>query len=189
VQFSGTQLQNILRLTEAPIEIRNNFGFASRTLQSCEVPRALNIEKYVGIGNSRRIRYLRPLNEDDTRSFPIRTGRTTQPLKIGIPVDRRVRIEHSGMTTESISVPRVSNYHARPVQPPIAGVPQARPVTPPANMRIQIEVPAYPRNPLPFSVVQMPAHVAEQRDASVLRLVLPDQTTPGKLICRPNPSA
>jgi len=56
--IDGNELRDILRRTENEIELRNEHGRCCRTLTRSDAL-ALNLDLFVGIGNRRRIRFLR----------------------------------------------------------------------------------------------------------------------------------
>jgi hypothetical protein len=75
--FDGKELREILGRTANVIELRNEHGRCCRTLSSAEAL-ALDLDLFVGIGNRRRIRFLR----SRTRKFAVNAGsHTTQRLK------------------------------------------------------------------------------------------------------------
>lgn len=75
--FDGEELREIVDRTPNVIEIRNEHGRCCRILSSAEAL-ALDLDLFVGIGNRRRIRFLRWR----TRKFVVNAGsRTTQRLK------------------------------------------------------------------------------------------------------------
>ena len=75
--FEGHQLRELIARTPNAIEIRNTHGRCCRTLSSVEAL-ALDLDLFIGIGNLRRIRFLR----SRTQKFPLNGGsHTTQRLK------------------------------------------------------------------------------------------------------------
>jgi hypothetical protein len=75
--IDGQELRNVLGSTETAIELRNEHGRCSRLISSGEAL-TLNLNLFVGIGNRRRIRFLRPR----TQRFALNAGsRTTQRVK------------------------------------------------------------------------------------------------------------
>lgn len=75
--FEGQQLRELIARTANEIELRNAHGRCSRTLWSVEAL-ALDLDLFIGIGNLRRIRFLR----SRTQKFPLNAGsQTTQRLK------------------------------------------------------------------------------------------------------------
>jgi hypothetical protein len=75
--FDGQELREIIGHTPNEIELRNEHGRCCRILSNAEVL-ALDLDLFVGIGNRRRIRFLRWR----TRKFAINAGsHTTQRLK------------------------------------------------------------------------------------------------------------
>ena len=74
--FTGPELQEILGRSGDEIELRNEYGRCTR-IMSRDQALSLDLGLFVGIGNRRRIRFLRPL----TIRFAINAGsRTTQRL-------------------------------------------------------------------------------------------------------------
>jgi hypothetical protein len=75
--FEGQELREIIARTPNEVELRNEHGRCCRILSSAEA-RALDLDLFVGIGNRRRIRFLRWR----TRKFAVNAGsHTTQRLK------------------------------------------------------------------------------------------------------------
>lgn len=75
--FEREELREIICRTPNEIELRNEHGRCCRTLSSAEAL-ALDLDLFVGIGNRRRIRFLRWR----TRKFTLNAGsHTTQRLK------------------------------------------------------------------------------------------------------------
>jgi hypothetical protein len=75
--FDGQELRAVLGNTESGIELRNEYGRCHRTLSKDEAL-ALDLELFIGIGNRRRIRFLRLR----TQKFAVNAGsRTTQRPK------------------------------------------------------------------------------------------------------------
>jgi hypothetical protein len=56
--FNGQELREIVSRTPNEIELRNEYGRCCRILFSAEVL-ALDLDLFIGIGNRRRIRFLR----------------------------------------------------------------------------------------------------------------------------------
>jgi hypothetical protein len=84
--FDGQELREILGLTLNVIELRNEHGRCYRVLSGAEAL-ALDLNLFVGIGNRRRIRFLRWR----TQKFAVNAGsHTTQRLK----GEARVNIAH-----------------------------------------------------------------------------------------------
>jgi hypothetical protein len=77
VLLDGIELSEIIARTLSPIELLNEYGRCYRTVSSAEAL-ALDLDLFVGIGNRRRIRFLRRR----TRKFALNAGsHTTQRLK------------------------------------------------------------------------------------------------------------
>jgi len=75
--FEGQQLREIIARTPNEIELRNPLGRCYRTLSTIEAL-ALDLDLFIGVGNLRRIRFLR----SRTQKFPLNAGsHTTQRLK------------------------------------------------------------------------------------------------------------
>jgi hypothetical protein len=75
--FDGQELREIIGRTPNEMELRNEHGRCCRILSSAEAL-ALDLNLFVGIGNRRRIRFLRWR----TRKFMLNSGsHTTQRLK------------------------------------------------------------------------------------------------------------
>jgi hypothetical protein len=75
--FDGQQLREVIRHTRNQIELRNEYGRCCGFLSSAEAL-ALDLDLFVGIGNRRRIRFLR----SRTRKFASNLGsHTTRRLK------------------------------------------------------------------------------------------------------------
>ena len=75
--FEGQQLRDVIARTPNEIELRNTHGRCYRTLSTVEAL-ALDLDLFIGIGNRRRIRFLR----SRTQKFPLNAGsHTTQRLK------------------------------------------------------------------------------------------------------------
>jgi hypothetical protein len=75
--FEGQELRDIIGRTPNKIELRNEHGRCYRMLSSAEAL-ALDVDLFVGIGNRRRIRFLR----SRTQRFALNAGsHTTQRLK------------------------------------------------------------------------------------------------------------
>ena len=75
--FEGQELREIIARTPNKIELRNKYGRCCRTLSIAEAL-ALDLAYFVGIGNRRRIRFLR----SRTQTFTLNAGsHTTQRLK------------------------------------------------------------------------------------------------------------
>lgn len=75
--FEGHQLRDLLARTPNEIELRNTHGRCYRTLSTVEAL-ALDLDLFIGIGNRRRIRFLR----SRIQNFPLNAGsHTTQRLR------------------------------------------------------------------------------------------------------------
>lgn len=62
MQFSGQQLEAILSTQDEEVEVYDSEGFLRGQVRPRVAVRITCAGNYVGIGNRRRIRYLRPLN-------------------------------------------------------------------------------------------------------------------------------
>jgi hypothetical protein len=75
--FEGKELREIINRTPNEIELRNEHGRCCRLLSKTEAL-ALDVDVFVGVGNRRRIRFLR----SRTQRFALNAGsHTTQRLK------------------------------------------------------------------------------------------------------------
>jgi hypothetical protein len=75
--FEGEGLRRIIEQTPNEIELRNEYGRCCRTLSPAEAL-SLDLEIFVGVGNRRRIRFLRQRTQ---RSALNGGSRTTERLK------------------------------------------------------------------------------------------------------------
>ncbi len=90
--FTGQELREIISRTPNEIELRNQHGRCCRILSSDEAL-ALDPDLFVGIGNRRRIRFLR----SRTLNFALNSGsRTTRRLKgeAGVNISHTLIREH-----------------------------------------------------------------------------------------------
>ena len=90
--FDGQELREIVGRTPNEIELRNEHGRCCRILSSAEAL-ALDLDLFVGIGNRRRIRFLRRR----TQVFSLNAGsHTTQRLKgeAGVNIANPLLQEH-----------------------------------------------------------------------------------------------
>jgi hypothetical protein len=90
--FTGQELREIIRCTPNQIELRNEYGRCCRFLSSDEAL-ALDPDLFVGIGNRRRIRFLRRR----TLKYALNAGsRTTLRLKneAGLNISHPLTREH-----------------------------------------------------------------------------------------------
>jgi hypothetical protein len=75
--FDGQELRAVLGRTENAIELRNEYGRCRRLVSSDEAL-TLDLDLFIGIGNRRRIRFLR----QRTQQFALNVGsHTTKRLK------------------------------------------------------------------------------------------------------------
>jgi len=75
--FEGQQLRELIARTPNQIELHNAYGRCYRMLSSVAAL-ALDLDLFIGVGNLRRIRFLR----SRTQKFPLNAGsHTTQRLK------------------------------------------------------------------------------------------------------------
>jgi hypothetical protein len=75
--FDGQELREIIARTPSDIELRNKHGRCHRILSRAEAL-ALDFDLFIGVGNRRRIRFLR----SRTEHFTLNAGsHTTQRLK------------------------------------------------------------------------------------------------------------
>jgi|ERR1700722_16445952 hypothetical protein len=97
--FDGEELREILRRTSNLMELRNNYGRCYRLLSGAEAL-ALDLALYVGIGNRRRIRFLR----SRTSMFTLNAGsRTTRRLQgeAGLNIAHPLLPEHKPVRGKS----------------------------------------------------------------------------------------
>ena len=81
--FTGTELTNLLGRSDNDIEMRNQHGRYCRMISHKDAL-ALDADLFVGIGNRRRIRFLRPR----TSATILNAGsHTTQRMKDGFGVN------------------------------------------------------------------------------------------------------
>jgi hypothetical protein len=75
--FGGQELREVISHTPNAIELRNKYGRCYRILSSTDAL-ALDLDLFIGVGNRRRIRFLR----SRTQQFALNAGsQTTQRLK------------------------------------------------------------------------------------------------------------
>src|SRR4051812_379220 len=75
--FGGKELRDVISRTPNEIELRSEHGRCCRMLSIAEAL-ALDLDLFIGIGNWRRIRFVRPR----TQKYTINSGsRTTQRVK------------------------------------------------------------------------------------------------------------
>jgi hypothetical protein len=75
--FDGQELREIIARTPNEIELRNEYGRCRRMLSRADAL-ALDLDLFIGVGNRRRIRFLR----SRTQQFALNAGsHTTQRLK------------------------------------------------------------------------------------------------------------
>jgi hypothetical protein len=75
--FGGEELRDVISRTPNEIELRNEHGRCCRVLSIAEAL-ALDLDLFIGIGNRKRIRFVRPR----TQKYTINSGsRTTQRVK------------------------------------------------------------------------------------------------------------
>jgi hypothetical protein len=75
--FDGQELRNVLAGSSNEIELRNEHGRCCRLLSRDEAL-ALDLDQFIGIGNIRRIRFMRPRASTATLNAG---SRTTQRLR------------------------------------------------------------------------------------------------------------
>lgn len=71
MQFSGKQLEEILRKQTTPVEVVDYSGRVRLSTSGVEVATGLILTGYVGVGNNSRIRYVKP---EGVRYRPERFG-------------------------------------------------------------------------------------------------------------------
>ena len=97
--FEGQKLREIIARTPNKIELRNRHGRCYRTLSSAEAL-ALDLTYFIGVGNRRRIRFLR----SRTQTFTLNGGsHTTQRLKgeAGVNISHPLVKEHRVVRAKS----------------------------------------------------------------------------------------
>jgi hypothetical protein len=90
--FDSQELRQIIGRTPNEIELRNEHGRCCRVLSTADAL-ALDLDLFVGIGNRRRIRFLR----SRTQNYAINAGsHTTQRLKgaAGVNISHPLIREH-----------------------------------------------------------------------------------------------
>ena len=71
------ELREIITRTSSGIELRNSYGRCSRVLSRAEAL-GLDLSLFIGVGNRRRVKFIRPR----TQVFALNTGsRTTRRLR------------------------------------------------------------------------------------------------------------
>ncbi len=101
--FESQELREIISRTPNDIEFRNAYGRCCRILSSAEAL-ALDLDLFVGIGNRRRIRFLR----SRTRKFVLNAGsHTTQRLKgeAGVNIAHPLVREHRTARVNDFETP------------------------------------------------------------------------------------
>jgi hypothetical protein len=77
MMFEGRELRDLINRTSSEIELLDAYGRCYQ-LVSRTAALALDLDQWIGIGNRRRIRFLRPR----TKTFSLNAGsRTTRRLK------------------------------------------------------------------------------------------------------------
>jgi hypothetical protein len=102
--FDGEELREIIGRTPGAIELRNEHGRRCRYLSSTEAL-GLDLDLFIGVGNRRRLRFLR----SRTQVFASNAGsRTTQRLKgeEGVNIAHPIVREHRPGWNESASKQR-----------------------------------------------------------------------------------
>jgi hypothetical protein len=93
--FGGEELRDIIGRSPNEIELRSEHGRCCRTLSIAEAL-ALDLDLFIGIGNRRRIRFVRPRTQEHT----INSGsRTTQRVKndVGTNIAHPLIREHRSL--------------------------------------------------------------------------------------------
>ena len=80
MQFYGDELKKILGGQDKSVEVYDSGGFLRGEFSSSVAARMM-LQGYVGVGNRRRIRYLRPLNTAHELSDLRNGSRTTKRAK------------------------------------------------------------------------------------------------------------
>lgn len=97
--FEGDELREIISRIPNKIELRNEYGRYCRTLSIAEAL-ALDVDLFIGVGNRRRIRFLR----SRTRKFALNAGsQTTERLKsdAGVHISHPLMREHRPLRSRS----------------------------------------------------------------------------------------
>ncbi len=92
MKFYGAELREMVAHTTSTIELQNEYGRLCTTLSSAQALK-LDLDVFEGIGNLKRIRFLRPRTEN----FELHAGsRTTRRLKgkAGVHIAHPIIREH-----------------------------------------------------------------------------------------------
>ena len=91
MKIYGQQLREIITRAEGEIELRNDYGRCWRRLSIAEAL-ALDLERFEGVGNRRRLRFLRLRRQ----YFNLNGGRTTRRLmgEAGKHIAHPLVVEH-----------------------------------------------------------------------------------------------
>ncbi len=79
MQFEGPELENILRRQVVPVHVQDSRFHDRGTIGKQEALQLVRSGLYVGVGNRKRIRFLRPLNRSNQgqRAFSDKGARDT----------------------------------------------------------------------------------------------------------------
>jgi hypothetical protein len=102
MQFSGEQLDAILKQQIVEVAVYDGQGFFRGNVRPLAATRMIAGRDYVGIGNKRRIRYIRPLWAAGSLSDLSNGSRTTCRVRndSGIIIAPRPYVEHRVLTTD-----------------------------------------------------------------------------------------
>jgi hypothetical protein len=89
--FTGKELRRMIVRSAGSIELRNIYGRCARVLSNAEAL-LLDMDLFVGVGNRRRLRFLRPLESDVVLNNGSHTTRRLK-LESGTPCHQLIR-EH-----------------------------------------------------------------------------------------------
>jgi hypothetical protein len=105
MQFSGEQLSAILTQQNAEVAIYDGQGFFRGNVRASAAVRMIGEREFVGIGNKRRIRYLRPLWAASHLSDLNHASRTTCRIRNdgGVIIAPRPYVEHKPLTHDSLT--------------------------------------------------------------------------------------
>lgn len=102
MQFSGEQLNAILKQQTAEVAVYDGQGFLRGNVRPLAATRMIAEHEYVGIGSKRRIRYIRPLWAAGSLCDLNNGSRTTCRIRndSGVIIAPRPYVEHRPLCTE-----------------------------------------------------------------------------------------
>lgn len=105
MQFSGEQLDAILKQQIVEVAVYDVQGFFRGNVRPLAATRIIAEREYVGIGNKRRIRYIRPLGAAGSLGDLNNGSRTTCRVRndSGVIIAPRLHVEHRPLSTDSLS--------------------------------------------------------------------------------------